>query len=167
MAANANLAAGLVTAAILAAAGPGRAAGPPGLSQVRASLQREGSHATVRRLMASGTWRAVLDAIGRGDAGWVAIAPSLARDADGAFAEGLGVALAEALPKSPAAVLNVLDPGDGQVIGASRVCSAPFIEPKPGVLAAYRKRAVAAVRAVRVARLSAARRACLARLGKP
>ena len=168
MAANAKLAVAMVGAALLMALAwaPARAAGPANLPQVRASIEREGSQATVRRLMASGEWKAILEGIERGEPGWIAIAPLLAKDADGAFAEGLGVALAKALPVSPAAVLNVLDPSDGHVIGASRVCSAPFVEPKPGFVAGYRKDALAAVGAVQVAGLAAARDACLVALRK-
>jgi hypothetical protein len=164
MAANANLALTLAAATLLAA--PAYAAGPANLPQVRASLEREGARATVRRLAASGDWKAVVDGMGRGEAGWIAIAPLLAKDADGAFSEGLGIALARALPKQPAAVLNVLDHHDGHVIGASRVCSAPFIEPKADFIAAYRKQALAAVSAVHVAGLDAARDACLVVLRK-
>jgi hypothetical protein len=168
MAANANLAAAVLVAALLTAQGAAAAqtAGPSNLPQVRASLEREGSQATVRRLMATGEWKAVLDGMGRAEPGWIAIAPLLSTYADGAFAEGFGISLARALPKRPAAVLNVLDRSDGHVIGASRVCSAPFIEPKPGFVAAYRKQAVAAVSAVHVASLEAARDACLAALQK-
>jgi hypothetical protein len=131
------------------------------LPQVRASLEREGPAATVKRLTQARQWDAVLDSMGQGRAAWIAIAPLLAKGADAGAAEGLGIALAAGLPRAPAAVLDVLDPSDGPVLGVSRVCHAPFIEPKPGAVARYKPRALAAVRAVHVARLSSARDACL------
>jgi len=168
MAANANLVSATVAVALVAfpVGPPARGQTPTNLPEVRASIEREGAAATVRRLMASGEWKAVLAGMRGGEPGWINIAPLLAKDADGAFAEGLGVALATALPKRPGAVLNVLDPADGHVLGASRVCSAPFIEPKPGFVAAYRDQAMKAVGAVHGASLRVRREACLAALKK-
>ncbi len=131
------------------------------LPDVRARLEREGPEATGRRLSTANQWDSVLDGMARGEAGWIAIAPLLAKGADGANAEGLGIALAEALPKNAGAVLAALDPSNGPILGASRVCSAPFIEPKPGRIERYKPKALAAVRAVRASGLRPARQACL------
>ncbi|THD62944.1 hypothetical protein [Phenylobacterium sp.] len=138
----------------------------PNLPEVRASIEREGAAATVNRLNRAGQWDVILDGMANGEPAWIAIAPLLAEGTDAGPSEGLGIALAQALPRAPAAVLHVLDPKDGPVLGASRVCSIPFVEPKPGVVEAYKPKAIAAVQAVRSPRLRWAREACLAALKK-
>jgi hypothetical protein len=136
------------------------------LPEVRASLESRGAGQTVRRLQAAGQWDVVLDGIGNGEVAWIAIVPRLAQGTDAGLSETLGVALAKALPRAPAAVLDALDPKDGPVLGPSRVCGAPFVEPTPEFLAAYRPRALAAVEGVREPRLRNIRDACLAALRK-
>lgn len=83
-----------------------------------------------------------------GQAGWVALAPKLAAGADAANAEGLGIALAYALPKNSRAVLSVVavDDADGAVLAVSRVCGMPFIEGAPKQ---YRQKALRAVAAAK------------------
>jgi len=164
MTANAKL--GTIVLAAWLAASAAHAQLRANLPEVRASIEREGPAATVKRLTGAGQWDVILDGMANGEPAWIAIAPILAQGADGGAGEGLGVALARALPRAPAAVLHVLDPNDGPVLGASRVCSAPFIEPKPGFVEAYKPKAVAAVQAVRSPRLHWAREACLAALKK-
>jgi hypothetical protein len=139
---------------------------PMNLPQVRASVESRGAGETVRRLQAAGQWDVVLDGISNGEAAWIALVPRLAQGADAEPSETLGVALAKALPRAPAAVLHALDPRDGPVLGPSRVCGAPFAEPTPEFLAAYRPRALAAVESVRDPRLRSSRDACLAVLRK-
>jgi hypothetical protein len=75
----------------------------------------------------------LFERIGTGRADWVALAPKLADGADGADAEGLGIALAYALPRNPAAALKVVDPveGDSHILAISRVCGIPFIDDAP------------------------------------
>jgi len=155
----------MVVAAALAASAA-HAQVRPNLPEVRASIEREGPAATVKRLTQARQWDVILDGMARGEPAWIALAPLLAQGTDSGPGEGLGIALARALPRDPAAVLHVLDPKDGPVLGASRVCSAPFIEPQPGFVEAYRPQAIAAVEAVRGARLRSARDACLAMLRK-
>ncbi len=136
------------------------------LPEVRASLESRGAGETVARLHAAGQWDVVLDGIANGEVAWIAIVPRLAQGTDAGLSETLGVALARALPRAPAAVLHALDPKDGPVLGPSRVCGAPFVEPTPEFLAAYRPRALAAVEGVRDAHLRNIRDACLAVLRK-
>jgi len=158
-----------LTAASAAAPGGGSAAHAQvrvNLPEVRASLESLGPGQTVRRLQAAGQWDVVLAGIAKGEVAWIAIVPSLALGTDAGLSESLGISLAQALPDAPAAVLNALDPKDGPVLGPSRVCGAPFIEPTPEFLAAYRSRALAAVEGVRDPRLHRAREACLAALRK-
>jgi hypothetical protein len=148
-------------------AGAVAAAAPKvGPGELRTSLGRDGPQVTVRRLVAEHRWEAVLDRMGSGEAAWIALAPQLAPGTDAGSAEGLGVALAAALPKDPAAVLRAIDPQDGVVLGAHRVCASPFIEPKPEFVAHYRREALAAVSGVREPKLRAVRDACLAVLRK-
>jgi hypothetical protein len=149
--------------------GPGSAAHAQvrvNLPEVRASLESRGPRETVGRLQAASQWDVVLDGIGKGEVAWIALVPRLAQGTDAGLSETLGVALAKALPRAPAAVLNALDPGDGPLLGPSRVCGAPFVEPTPDFLAAYRPRALAAVEGVRDPRLRSIRDACLAALRK-
>ncbi|HEV7384347.1 MAG TPA: hypothetical protein VGN89_05665 [Phenylobacterium sp.] len=147
--------------------GPGSAARAQvrvNLPEVRASVESRGSGETVRRLQAAGQWDVVLDGIANGEVAWIALVPRLAQGTDAG--QSLGVALAKALPRAPAAVLHALDAKDGPALGPSRVCGAPFAEPTPEFLAAYRPRALAAVQSVRDARLRNIRDACLAVLRK-
>jgi hypothetical protein len=134
------------------------------LPEVRASVESRGAGETVRRLQAAGQWDVVLDGIANGELAWIAIVPSLAQGTDAG--QSLGVALAKALPAAPAAVLQALDHRDGPALGPSRVCGAPFAEPTPEFLAAYRPRALAAVEGVHDPHLRSVRDACLAALRK-
>jgi hypothetical protein len=129
-----------------------------------AEINRNGATATVRRLWGTAdasAWNAVADHIMRGEAAWIALVPKLAAGADAATAEDLGIDLAYALPKNPLAVLRAIDPADGFVIGASRVCSVPFIEPSARFQRRYKARAIAAVSRVKDPKLSKVQRDCL------
>lgn len=146
---------------------PVAASSAPTLEEVSKALADKGPRETVHALSATGRFQYVLNRIGGGDSAWIRLAPRLAEGADGADAEGLGIALAEALPKIPRAVLASLDAKNGVVLGPSRVCSAPFIEPKPGVVERYKPRAIRAVMSVRTPALQPVAAACLAALRKP
>ena len=102
--------------------------------------------------------------MGDGGSQWVALAPGLAPGADAGSAEGLGISLALALPKNPRAVLAAIDPANGHVLGAGRVCGMPFIEDTVKDRPAYRRRALRAVRGVSDRSLANARAACLSAL---
>ena len=146
---------------------PVAAASTPSLEEVRGLLATKGPRETVRALHDHGRFQYVLNRIGSGDTAWIRLAPRLAQGADGADAEGLGVALAEALPKQPRAVLASLDMKGGVVLGPQRVCSTPFIEPKPGRVERYKPAAMHAVMSVHTPALRSASDACLAALRKP
>lgn len=143
---------------------PVAATAAPSYDEVHARLAAQGPRATVESLSKAGKFEFVLNRIGSGDRTWIGLVPKLARGADGANAEGLGIALAEALPKNPRTVLAALDLRGGPILGPERVCSAPFIEPKPGVLSGYKDRAIKAVTTVRQPALARAAGACLTRL---
>ncbi|MGF6293482.1 hypothetical protein [Paraburkholderia youngii] len=118
-------------------------------AEVSAAIGRQGASAFFRSLDEATADR-LFEQIGTGRADWVALAPKLAVGADGANAEGLGIALAYALPRNPAAVLKVVDPleGDGHVLAISRVCGIPFIDDAPKN---YKAKALHAVSAITTA----------------
>lgn len=117
--------------------------------------------------MSESEWDSVLTHIDSGNAAWVALVPKLAEGTDGGNSEDLGIGLAYALPKNAKAVLLVIDPNNGPVLGVSRVCSAPFIEDTVKNIPAYIKRAKVALAKVREVSLQDVKRACLAELAKP
>ena len=102
--------------------------------------------------------------MGTGDARWIALAPKLAPGSDAGSAEDLGISLAFSLPRNPRAVLAALDPADGHVLGAGRVCGMPFIEDTVKDRPAYKRHAIHAVKTVTDPRLSKVRLACLREL---
>ena len=95
---------------------------------VEASIRAKGARRTVDDLVRAGRWEFVTDAMNRGTAAWIALAPRLAPGSDAGNAEDLGLSLAFALPRNPRAVLAALDPANGHILGVGRVCGLPFIE---------------------------------------
>lgn len=130
--------------------------------RVAASIEKQGAQAFLASLDET-TIDTLLDRIGSGQRAWVALTPRLAPGADGANAEGLGIALAYALPKNATAVLGAVDPieGDGHILAVSRVCGVPFIDEPPH---RYRQDALVAVKAVKEQALQAVKARCLAKL---
>ena len=149
-------------ATAITAAAPSALA-PPTLA-VR--LERAGAKTVVNELDATGQFDTVIEQIGHGSAAWVALAPRLAPGADGANAEGLGIALARALPINPAAVLRASTDWEGPV-GIKRVCSVPFIETTRSYNLAYTRRALAALSRVHDPDLVAKRNQCRTNLTAP
>ncbi len=143
----------------------------PTATRVETSIRQHGAAATIARLWGKGGWPSqwdwVIDRMGDGNAGWIALAPKLAPGSDAGSSEDLGIALAFALPKNPRAVLAALDLGNGIVLGADRVCGAPFIEDTVKDIPAYRRRAIRAVKAVSNPHLKMAKTACLTALRAP
>lgn len=150
--------------AVVLVAGLAVAANPPQASAIRQSVASAGAKATVEGLAKAGQWEAVTAKIGSGDAAWIALAPLLAPGADAGHAEGLGLALATALPKNVAAVLGALDPDPAGVVGASHVCNAPFIEMPEAEEKAYVAAALAGLQAVSDPALASAKAACVGAL---
>ena len=151
-------------AALLAAASSGLAASTPSPAAIRDSIKREGAKATIADLAKADQWDAVSDRMDSGSADWISLAPLLAPGSDAGSAEDLGISLAFSLPKNPGAVLAALDPANGHIIGANRVCGLPFIEDTVSDLPAYRLKATRAVQQVKDTKLASARTACLAAL---
>jgi hypothetical protein len=136
----------LALACASAAAAAAAAAQDNTAAEVSAAIAQQGASAFFRSLDDAAVDR-LFERIGTGRAEWVALAPQLAVGADGANAEGLGIALAYALPKNPAAVLKAVDPveGDSHILAVSRVCGMPFIDEAPKNYKTKALRAVASV----------------------
>ena len=86
----------------------------------------------------------LLGNISAGKGEWIALAPKIVSGTDAGASEGLGISLAEALPKNPKAVLGILDQSKA-TLSSGRVCSIPFIEPEKDFLESYAKSALAAI----------------------
>lgn len=112
-------------------------------AQISSDIESHGAKAVVQRLYSGGLFGQVLDGIAEGQAAWIRLAPDLANGTDAGTSAGLIVALAQALPKNPKAILKVLD--GGPVISAHTVCGVPFIEPTSKEIANYLKQAIPAV----------------------
>jgi len=130
---------------------------------ISAAISAEGSTTVVRRLWADGSYEHVLDRVASGDSAWISLAPKLAAGADAAASEGLGVALARALPRNANAVLSVLN-AERPAISPDRVCGLPFVEGSIDDISAYRRDATAAVTSVNDGALRQRRAECLAAL---
>jgi len=140
------------------------AADVPSATQISADIKARGAHAVVNDLTTRDQWDTVTDRIAKGGSEWIALAPLLAPGSDAGSAEDLGIVLAYALPKNPVAVLKALDPSNGFVIGADRVCGIPFIENSVKDRPKYKRKAIRAVKSVKAASLLQAKKACLAKL---
>ena len=130
---------------------------------ITAQLDRTGPAATVTALRAKHKWDRVLQHIGTGKPAWLALAPRLAAGTDASASLGLTIALADALPRNPAGVLQIARGASGP-LALSQVCSAPYVEPHAGDLASYRRNAKHAVSGINVPGLRTARSACLTAL---
>lgn len=76
---------------------------------------------------------ALAQAIDKGDESAIARYPAARGHADGEYAEALDVAIANALPRHPRAVLALLDQG----VPIETLCTSPFIEPSASEEAEY------------------------------
>ena len=135
------------------------AAAPLTPTAVRESVRKEGARRTIDDLSKRGRWDAVTDAMNRGEAAWIALAPLLAPGSDAGSAEDLGISLAFALSKNPRAVLAAIDPRNGVVLGVNRVCGRPFIEDTEPVN--YKARTISALSNIREPGLIRVRQDCL------
>ncbi len=133
-------------------------------AQLTRNIHLHGPRAVVQALDRSGRFDAVLDKIASGNAEWIRLAPDIAKGTDAGDSTGLIVALAEALPKNPKAVLRVLD--GGAITNASVVCGVPFIEPTPREVAVYLNKAIPAVTRISKSDRFPQREACLEALAR-
>ncbi|WP_206240134.1 hypothetical protein [Novosphingobium terrae] len=133
---------------------------------IQSEIRSEGAKAVVNRLYNSGAYdKVVMSKIRSGNVQWILLARPLSAGTDAATSEGLTQALIYALPKSPQAVLSVIDlSGSSYPRSPGEVCSASFFEGAPTNIPAYRAAAVRSVKAVTVPSLQAAKQICLKRL---
>jgi hypothetical protein len=132
-------------------------------ASVASEIDAKGARTVVSQLYGDGTYSLVLDHIAAGEDEWVALAPRLAPGTDASTAEGLTIAMAEALPRNPAAVLTRIEFARG-TLSSERVCGVPFIEGTPVDVPAYIRSAEAAVSAIRIPQLQAVKATCISAL---
>ena len=87
-------------------------------------IHEDGAEATVRTLDTHRAWPRLRRAVAAGWDGWIELVPDLIAHTDDATARQLRTALRQALPRNPHAVLSVLDPGNGPLLGAGALCTA-------------------------------------------
>ena len=103
--------------------------------------------------------RSVMNGIATGDSAWLEVASKI-RPISAPAEASLSIALASALPRSPAKVLALL----GQKYPLEEVCGIPFLHPDSALVTAYHDNAVAALARVRDTLLIKSREACRAAL---
>ena len=152
----------LMLAALLTAA---LAASAPTPAAVARMIDASGARRTVQALDRGGEhsrFDAVLDRIAAGDRRWLALVPRLAPGTDAGTAEGLRIAVAQALPRNPRAVLRLVP----KTFPAEDVCGFPMIEPTQSETRSYFRAALPAVQGVTARALRPAKQQCLAELRK-
>ena len=128
-------------------------------------IDAEGARRAVQTLDRGGAhtrFDALLDRIAAGERRWLALVPRLAPGTDAGTAEGLRIAVAEALPRNPSAVLRLV-PG---TFTAEDACGFPMIEPTQSETRSYFTAVIPAVQDVTEPALQLAKRQCLAELRK-
>ena len=159
---SAMLALGLGTAAF-AAQSQSSAITP---SAVERMIDKYGARLTVKKLTNSppkrefGDYDIVLWGVSRGDRRWLALVPRLKAGTDAATGMALVVAVSEALPRNPKAVLRLIKANPSW----RNVCTYPMIEPTKAEERMYFRKAIPAVRSVRDPDVRSVKRTCLANL---
>lgn len=173
--------------AVVACSGPGRGSGqapknassgyddiprprfstPVTHEELRAAYYRYSAIAVVNALAENdyANYDYIFDQVASGDGDWIRDFVSyVAPGADAATGEGVGIALAHALPNNPKAVLQL----DEDSMGPSlrRICTLPFIEPEYEFIKDYGERTLAALQKVDDPYLLEARDLCIKRLKK-
>ena len=103
--------------------------------------------------------RSVMNGIATGDSLWLEVASKF-KPASATAEASLSMALASALPRSPARVLALL----GSTYPIEEVCGIPFLRPDSALVATYHDSAIAALGRVRDTLLTKTRDACRAAL---
>ena len=136
-------------------------------SEIRTAIESTGAKAVVDRLSASREWWSLSKRVAAGEPSYIALAPALADGTDAGTSESLKISLAAALPKTPAAVLKVIDTTDrSPVLSLNEVCSSPFVEDEPIHRRTYKRITLKALAHVGDPKLQAVARACAAELRK-
>lgn len=103
---------------------------------LREACYNYGAVNTVRMLTTgpeSGLWNELLRHIADGETGWIIYVPLFISGTEAGQATQLSIALAEALPKNPHAVLSL----EYSFVSLRRVCSLPFIDPDKEFIRRY------------------------------
>ncbi|MCE2565293.1 hypothetical protein [Komagataeibacter sp. FNDCF1] len=124
-------------------------------------IHEDGAEATVRTLDAQKSWPQFRRAVAAGWAGWVSLVPDLIAHVDDPTATRLRIALRQALPRNPHAVLSVIDPGNGPLLGAGALCT------PHGMSTRWRASSIHAISAVHDIHLAHQSTDCLAALAPP
>ncbi|HEX3699473.1 MAG TPA: hypothetical protein VHV27_02245 [Phenylobacterium sp.] len=131
----------------------------PSAAEVSAMLRAEGPKATIDWLWADERRAdAVSYRIAGGNPTWLRLAVALRPGADAAAAEGLDIAVSQALAHNPAGVLRIAVP----TFPLKSTCGDNRIEPSPAEVRLFRGQALAALRSLRAPELRSARDVCLA-----
>lgn len=132
------------------------------IATLRNTIQKYGPRNVVNQLNKGEgqDWLQIEAYISNGDAQWIALASELYSGTDASTSEGLILALAEALPKNPGAVLKL----ENTVISLKRICSLPFIEPEDAFIERYVVDTMTALDSVQDSALRRAAQTCRRRL---
>jgi hypothetical protein len=151
----------VVIALVFAAACKDSAWTPIGSAElVLSEIKRDGVASVARRLDSDESFgRTVMNGIATGDSAWLEVA-SMLTPASATAEASLSIALASALPRSPARVLSLI----GEKYPLEEVCGIPFLRPDSALVTSYHDTAVAAIERVRDTLLTKSRDACRAAL---
>jgi hypothetical protein len=123
---------------------------------VLSEIKLGGAAKVARRIDADENFgRSVANGIASGDSVWLEVARQVA-PASAAAEATLSIALASALPRSPARVLRLV----GQKYPVEEVCGIPFLKADSAAVTAYHDQAVAALALVRDSALRATTTNC-------
>jgi hypothetical protein len=134
---------------------------PTGSAQLVLSEIKLGGVASVAKRLDSDEsfGRTVMNGIATGDSAWLEVASKLTPASSTAEAS-LSIALASALPRSPARVLALV----GEKYPIEEVCGIPFLRPDSALVVSYHNDAIAALGRVRDSLLTKPLEACRAAL---
>ena len=151
----------IVVALFFAGACRDSARTPVGSAELVLSQIKLGGVASVAKRLDSDEsfGRAVMNGIATGDSTWLEVASRLT-PASATAEASLSIALASALPRSPARVLTLI----GEKYPLEEVCGIPFLRPDSALVASYHDDAIAALAGVRDTLLTKSRDACRAAL---
>lgn len=123
---------------------------------VLSEIKLKGAPSVAKRIDADESFgRSVMNGIATGDSAWLDVADALTPASAPAEAS-FSIALASALPRSPARVLALLGPK----YPVDDVCAIPFLKPESTLVASYHDDAVAAIGRVSSDSLTQVRDAC-------
>ncbi len=128
--------------------------------EVRSLLNTRGAEGAIAELSGGegpNRYQAVLAGMADGEAGWLELAPLLRPGAEGEAGDGLMAALSRGLIRNPAGVLALAS----DALPLVEICGESRIGPAEADVAAFKREATAAVRALDAPALKTARATCL------